>query len=133
MADVEQTSSSPAVGTFGYGKEEMMDSKDGFLDAERSSQDDDNGGKPRVGMKFDSEDAARTFYNAYARCIGFGINIGQCSCLNPDGPIISWDFSCSRELFKRKNAGGCNAMLKIERKNSDIWVVTKFVEEHNQY
>lgn len=131
MGDVEETSRSPAAGTFGYGKEEMMDSKDGFRYTETSSQDNDVGRKPFVGMKFESEDAARIFYAAYARCIGFGINIGQCSRSDPDGPIISWDFSCSREGFKRKNVGGCNAMLKIERKNSDIWMVTKFVEEHN--
>lgn len=108
----------------------MMDSKDGFVDSETSSQDDDSGKKPQVGMEFDSEVAARTFYDTYARRIGFNIH-GQYSRSKPDGPIVSWDFACSREAFKRKNIESCNAMLKVERKNSGNWVVMKFVEEHN--
>lgn len=127
---MEDISSSRVARTIVYGKEEMMDSKDGFVDSETSSQDDDSGKKPQVGMEFDSEVAARTFYDTYARRIGFNIH-GQYSRSKPDGPIVSWDFACSREAFKRKNIESCNAMLKVERKNSGNWVVMKFVEEHN--
>ncbi|XP_034703422.1 protein FAR1-RELATED SEQUENCE 3-like [Vitis riparia] len=98
---------------------------------EVSSQDDDGGAKPHVAMEFESEDAAKTFYDQYARRVGFSTHVGQFSRTKPDGPIISWDFACSREVFKRKNVESCNAMLRIERKDSDNWVVTKFVEDHN--
>ncbi|KAF9595824.1 hypothetical protein IFM89_005310 [Coptis chinensis] len=40
-------------------------------------------------------------------------------------------FLCSREGLKRKTKDSCNAILKIERKDYDIWVVAKFVKEHN--
>lgn len=87
--------------------------------------------KPQVGMLFETEDAARSFYDAYARREGFNIHVGQFNRMKPDGPIVTWDFSCTREVFKRKNIESCNAMLRIERKDADSWTVTKFVDEHN--
>lgn len=95
-----------------------------------NNQDGDAYRKPEVGMLFESEDAAKTFFDAYARHVGFSTHVGQFSRAKPDGPIITWDFACSREAFKRKNVVSCNAMLRIERKDAN-WVVTKFVEDHN--
>ncbi|KAK7317411.1 hypothetical protein RJT34_01610 [Clitoria ternatea] len=95
-----------------------------------NNQDGDTCRKPRVGMLFESEDAAKSFYDAYATYVGFSIHTGQFSRAKPDGPIITWDFSCSREVFKRKNVVSCNAMLRVERKDA-YWIVTKFVEDHN--
>ncbi|GLT75824.1 hypothetical protein SLA2020_475180 [Shorea laevis] len=92
---------------------------------------DSRGSKPQVGMEFESEDAAKTFYDAYARNVGFSTHVGQFTRTKPDGPIITWDFSCSREVLKRKNVEICNAMLRIERKDTEKWIVTKFVEDHN--
>ncbi|XP_059652865.1 protein FAR1-RELATED SEQUENCE 3-like [Cornus florida] len=101
------------------------------VEREILSQDDDGSAKPRVGMEFESEEAAKTFYDAYARRVGFSTHVGQYSRTTPDGPIVNWEFSCSREVFKRKNFESCNAMLRIERKDPDSWVVTKFAEDHN--
>ncbi|XP_019449353.1 PREDICTED: protein FAR1-RELATED SEQUENCE 3-like [Lupinus angustifolius] len=95
-----------------------------------NNQDDNAYMKPQLGMLFESEDAAKTFYYAYARHVGFSIHVGQFSRTKPDGPIISWDFACSREVLKRKNVVSCNAMLRIERKDAN-WTVTKFVEDHS--
>lgn len=99
--------------------------------SEREVPNDSDYAKPYVGMEFESEEVAKTFYDAYARRVGFSIHVGQYSRTKPDGPIITWDFSCSREVFRRKNVESCNAVLRIERKDSDSWVVTKFVEDHN--
>lgn len=95
------------------------------------SQDNDASTKPYVGMHFESEEAAKSFYEAYARRVGFSIHAGQYTRSKPDGPIVTWDFSCSREVFRRKNVESCNAILQIERNDSDSWTVTKFVEDHN--
>lgn len=95
------------------------------------NQDDDATAKPNVGMEFESEDAAKTLYDAYARQMGFSTHVGQFSRTKPDGPIVTWEFACSREVFRRKNIESCNAMLRIERKDLNSWVVTKFVEDHN--
>ncbi|KAK5794940.1 hypothetical protein PVK06_036194 [Gossypium arboreum] len=89
------------------------------------------GGKPCVGMEFESEDAGRTFYDGYARRLGFSTHVGQFTRTKLDGPIVTWDFACSREVLKRKNVESCNAMFRIERKDGKKWVATKFVEDHN--
>lgn len=98
---------------------------------ELSIQDNGGNAKPYVGMEFDSEDAAKTFYDSYGRIVGFSTHVGQFSRSKPDGPIVTWEFACSREVFKRKNVESCNAMLRLERKDANSWIVTKFVEEHN--
>lgn len=104
---------------------------DNFTEKDTIIEVDDGEEKPYVGMEFQTEEAAKNFFDAYARRVGFSIHVGQYSRAKPDGPIISWDFSCSKEVFRRKNTESCNAMLRIERKSSDGWVVTKFVEDHN--
>ncbi|KAL4386617.1 hypothetical protein GQ457_09G027080 [Hibiscus cannabinus] len=94
----------------------------------------DDGGagcKPCVGMEFESEDAGKAFYDGYARELGFSTNVGQFTRTKHDGPIVTWDFACSREVLKRKNVESCNAMFRIERKDGKKWVATKFVEDHN--
>lgn len=100
-------------------------------DREMAALENDSSSKPSVGMKFESEDAAKNFYDAYSRRVGFTTHVGKFSRSKPDGQIVSWDFACSREVFKRKNIESCNAMFRVERKDTDTWVVTKFVEEHN--
>ncbi|KAK7313670.1 hypothetical protein VNO77_38860 [Canavalia gladiata] len=101
-----------------------------FAEKEVNNQDGDTYRKPQVGMVFESEDTAKSFYDAYARHVGFSTHVGQFSRAKPDGPIITWDFACSREVFKRKNVVSCNATLRVERKDAS-WIVTKFVEDHN--
>ncbi|KAK7283971.1 hypothetical protein RIF29_13721 [Crotalaria pallida] len=101
--------------------------------SERQANNGDGGDayrKPQLGMLFESEDAAKIFYNAYARHVGFSIHVGQFCRAKPDGPIITWEFACSREVLKRKNVVSCDAMLRIERKDAN-WIVTKFVEDHS--
>lgn len=116
-----------------YGKLQIRRCKDGkqkFPGGSIETEDHDSE-KPSVGMIFVSEEAAKNFYDAYARRVGFSTHFGQCSRTKPDGPIISLNFSCSREVYKRKNVESCNAMLQIEKEGVDRWVVTKFVEDHN--
>ncbi|KAF6136514.1 hypothetical protein GIB67_035073 [Kingdonia uniflora] len=95
------------------------------------AQDDDEADEPEVGMEFESEDVARTFYDAYARRVGFSTRVSQSIRSKNNGTVISREFVCSRESIKRKNAESCNAVFKIEKKNSGNWVATKFVRDHN--
>ncbi|XP_010251622.1 PREDICTED: protein FAR1-RELATED SEQUENCE 3 [Nelumbo nucifera] len=108
-----------------------MKMNENSTEKEAPSQEEDGSGEPHVGMEFESEDSAKAFYDAYARRIGFSTRVGQCNRSKPDGTITSREFVCSRESLKRKNIESCSAMLKIERKDPDKWVVTKFVKEHN--
>ncbi|XWS28928.1 hypothetical protein CRYUN_Cryun25bG0114000 [Craigia yunnanensis] len=94
------------------------------------AHDEDGISEPYVGMEFDSEDAAKTYYDEYVRRMGFSSKAGQLSHSKTDGTIIAREFVCGREGLKRRSADSCNAMLRIELKG-DKWVVTKFVKEHS--
>ncbi|KAK1316504.1 Protein FAR1-RELATED SEQUENCE 12 [Acorus calamus] len=94
--------------------------------------------EPYQGMEFDSENAAREFYNAYARCYGFHVRVSKCHHSLCDGSIISHMFVCSkeschpqkdRELLSKRV--GCIARLVIKRQSPHTWVVTKFEKKHN--
>ncbi|KAL4611190.1 hypothetical protein ACB092_08G105700 [Castanea dentata] len=100
--------------------------------AENSTAHDEDGfAEPYVGMEFDSEDVAKTLYDEYARRLGFSSKVGQCSRSKSDGTIISQEFVCGREGLKRRHADSCDAVLRIELKGQEKWVVTKFVKEHS--
>ncbi|GAY50056.1 hypothetical protein CUMW_123780 [Citrus unshiu] len=114
-----------------FDKSKKQNVTENSSEIEVTNHDNGESSKPYVGMEFDSEDAAKTFYDAYARRMGFSTHVGPFTRAKPDGPIITWDFACSREVFKRKNVESCNAVLRIERKDSEKWTVTKFVEDHN--
>ncbi|KAH1148394.1 hypothetical protein GYH30_043153 [Glycine max] len=102
----------------GKGQEQNMTVN--LAEREVNNQNGDAYRKPQVGMLFESEDAAKSFYNAYARHVGFSTHVGQFNRAKPDGPIITWDFACSREVFKRKNIVSCNAVLRVERKMQTV-------------
>lgn len=130
VIDVEGTNGSNATIDANKGGKQKTFEKI-YTERETLSEEDDGNWKPYVGMEFESEDAAKTFYDAYARRVGFSTHVGQYSRTKPDGPIVTWDFACAREVFKRKNVESCNAVLRIERRDADSWVVTRFVEDHN--
>ncbi|KAJ1267451.1 hypothetical protein BS78_07G056900 [Paspalum vaginatum] len=106
--------------------------------------------EPRLGMEFESGEAAKTFYIAYAGRVGFSIRIARSRKSKCSESIIMLRFVCSREGFsKEKRAAvaaaggkktrkrpasireGCNAMLEVLRRGDSKWIVTKLVKEHN--
>ncbi|KAK6246952.1 hypothetical protein QUC31_018517 [Theobroma cacao] len=99
--------------------------------AENSLAHDEDGiSEPYVAMEFNAEDAAKTYYDEYARRMGFSSKAGQLTRSKIDGTIVSREFVCGREGLKRRSADSCDALLRIELKG-DKWVVTKFVKEHS--
>ncbi|ONK58872.1 uncharacterized protein A4U43_C08F600 [Asparagus officinalis] len=102
--------------------------------------------EPFLGMEFDSGEAAKTFYIAYAGRIGFSVRIARSRRSKCNESVIMLRFVCSREGFSREKriiAGkktrkraasireGCKAMLEVIRRGDEKWVVTKLVKEHN--
>ncbi|RRT59509.1 hypothetical protein BHM03_00026187 [Ensete ventricosum] len=102
--------------------------------------------EPFVGMEFESGEAAKTFYIAYAGRVGFSVRIARSRRSKCNESIIMLRFVCSREGFSREKriiAGkktrkraasireGCKAMLEVIRRGDARWVVTKLVKEHN--
>lgn len=110
--------------------------------------------EPFEGMEFESEEAAKAFYNSYARRVGFSTRVSMSRRSRRDGAIIQRSFVCAKEGFrvdkdkdkdkpghvdgrvKRPRAEtrvGCKAMLvvKIQDSHSARWVVSNFVRDHN--
>lgn len=99
--------------------------------------------EPFEGMEFDSEQAARIFYNSYARRIGFSTRVSVYQRSRRDGSIICRQIVCSREGFRRGSSEnrskrqrtitrvGCKAQMTVKKQGSGKWAVSKLVKEHN--
>ncbi|KAK2969365.1 hypothetical protein RJ640_023626, partial [Escallonia rubra] len=94
------------------------------------AQDEEVDAEPYMGMEFESEDAAKTFYDEYARRVGFSTRLGQSNRSKSDRTVTTREFICARDGLKRRAGDTCDALLRIESKGEDKWVVTKFVKEH---
>ncbi|KAI5653648.1 hypothetical protein M9H77_30835 [Catharanthus roseus] len=101
----------------------------------------DNSREPYEGMVFDSEEAARAFYDEYAGRTGFITRVLSSRKSERDGSIISRGLGCrgisdsqksgngSQKRDRRKE--GCTAMLLIKREKPGRWIVRKFLRDHN--
>jgi len=103
--------------------------------------------EPYEGMEFESEEAAKAFYNSYARRVGFSTRVSSSRRSRKDGAIIQRSFVCAKQGFRNLNEKrtkereikrprmitrvGCKAMLSVKIQESGKWVVTGFVKEHN--
>lgn len=95
--------------------------------------------EPREGMVFQSEEAARAFYDDYARQTGFVTRVLSSRKSERDGSIISRGLGCrwlsdnltkvqTQKKHKRREA--CTAMILLKREKSGRWFVRKFVRDH---
>ncbi|KAL5543147.1 hypothetical protein UlMin_010857 [Ulmus minor] len=100
---------------------------------------------PYEGMEFDSEDAAKIFYDEYARRVGFVMRVMSCRRSERDGRILARRLGCNKEGYcvsirgkfgqvrkpRPSTREGCKAMIHIKFDKSGKWVITKFVKDHN--
>lgn len=101
--------------------------------------------EPYEGMEFESEDAAKIFYDEYARHVGFVMRVMSCRRSERDGRILARRLGCNKEgrcvsiqgnfgSIRKPRAStreGCKAMIHIKYDQSGKWVITKFVKDHN--
>lgn len=103
--------------------------------------------EPYDGMEFESEEAAKAFYNYYARRVGFSTRVSSSRRSRKDGAIIQRSFVCAKEGFRNLNEKrtkdreikrprsitrvGCKASLSVKVQDSGKWIVSGFVKEHN--
>lgn len=102
-------------------------------------------GEPALGMEFDSDEAAKEYYIAYANNVGFGVRMNKSRRSRKDDTVIMRRFVCTREGFhskrviyddgkKKRKRGttreGCMAMIEVIRKDHCKWLVTKLETEH---
>ncbi|KAI3697183.1 hypothetical protein L6452_30012 [Arctium lappa] len=107
-----------------------------------SMREADKNQEPCEDMQFDSEEAARAFYDDYAGRVGFVTRVLSSRKSERDGTIISRGLGCRGDsenhkkesiMVQKKNKGreGCMAMILVKREKPGKWVVRKFVREHN--
>jgi len=125
--------------------EDKFITTESLVGAELDSLDVETNQEPYEGMSFESDEAAKAFYDKYARQIGFFTRIVSSRKSERDGSLISRRLACNKEGYnlKSKRIGqssvrkrqshreGCMAMVLVKREKPGKWVVTKFVREHN--
>ncbi|PQP99126.1 protein FAR1-RELATED SEQUENCE 5 [Prunus yedoensis var. nudiflora] len=128
----------------------LDDGKEGYVDFDLSQYIGGGVVEPTLGMEFTSEDDARNFYNAYAKQAGFSIRVNSYYRSKKDNSIISREFCCSKEGFRRerfakKDSGedakrrraraltreGCKALMTVRRRDCGRWYVAKLEKNHN--
>ncbi|KAL6287774.1 hypothetical protein ACE6H2_012164 [Prunus campanulata] len=128
----------------------LDDGKEGYVDFDLSQYIGGGVVEPTLGMEFTSEDDARNFYNAYAKQTGFSIRVNSYYRSKKDNSIISREFCCSKEGFRReryakKDSGedakrrraraltreGCKALMTVRRRDCGRWYVAKLEKNHN--
>lgn len=101
--------------------------------------------EPYEGMEFESEDAAKIFYDEYARQVGFVMRVMSCRRSERDGKILARRLGCNKEGHcvsirgkfgpvrkpRASTREGCKAMIHVKYDKSGKWVITKFVKDHN--
>ncbi|KAL4380100.1 hypothetical protein GQ457_02G004860 [Hibiscus cannabinus] len=100
--------------------------------------------EPYVGMEFESEEAAKVFYDAYATRVGFIMRVDAFRRSMRDGKVVWRRLVCNKEGFRKLRPRrsenrkpraitreGCKAMIVVKKEKTGKWVVTKFVKDHN--
>lgn len=98
--------------------------------------------EPYVGMEFESAEDARSFYNSYARRVGFGVRVNYSHRSRRDRSMIAQQYVCVKEGFRKNKEGtrkrhrastrvGCNATMIVKKLSSGKWVVKSFEKDHN--
>ncbi|XP_073107840.1 protein FAR1-RELATED SEQUENCE 5 [Elaeis guineensis] len=105
--------------------------------------------EPFEGMEFATEEDAWTFYNSYARRLGFNTRISVFHRSRRDGSITSRQFVCAKEGFrtyrsKQDPCGegkprrtravsrvGCKAMIRVKKQENGRWIVSRLEKAHN--
>lgn len=100
--------------------------------------------EPYVGMEFESEEAAKVFYDAYATSLGFIMRVDAFRRSMRDGKVVWRRLVCNKEGFRKLRPKrsenrkpraitreGCKAMIVVKKEKTGKWVVTRFVKEHN--
>ncbi|KAK1577889.1 hypothetical protein Q3G72_025744 [Acer saccharum] len=88
--------------------------------------------EPHEGMGFESESAAKSFYDDYARRLGFQTRFLSSRKSERDGSVISRGVGCRGGSENRsKGHESCSAMVLLKKEKLGTWVIRRFVRDHN--
>ncbi|PSS05809.1 Protein FAR-RED IMPAIRED RESPONSE like [Actinidia chinensis var. chinensis] len=98
--------------------------------------------EPRHGIEFESHESAYSFYQEYAKSMGFTTSIKNSRRSKKSKEFIDAKFACSRYGVTPESDGGssrrptvkktdCKASMHVKRRKDGKWYIHEFIKEHN--
>ncbi|KAM5580194.1 protein FAR-RED IMPAIRED RESPONSE 1 [Rosa sericea] len=98
--------------------------------------------EPCNGIEFDSHEAAYSFYQEYAKSMGFTTSIKNSRRSKKSKEFIDAKFACSRYGVTPESDSGssrrptvkktdCKASMHVKRRADGKWIIHEFIKEHN--
>lgn len=98
--------------------------------------------EPHGGIEFESHEAAYSFYQEYAKSMGFTTSIKNSRRSKKSKEFIDAKFACSRYGISPESEGSntrrpsvkktdCKASMHVKRRSDGKWVIYSFIKEHN--
>lgn len=98
--------------------------------------------EPRNGIEFESHEAAYSFYQDYAKSMGFTTSIKNSRRSKKSKEFIDAKFACSRYGVTPESDGGssrrpsvkktdCKASMHVKRRKDGKWYIHEFIKDHN--
>uniref|UniRef100_A0A5B6YMX0 Protein FAR1-RELATED SEQUENCE n=1 Tax=Davidia involucrata TaxID=16924 RepID=A0A5B6YMX0_DAVIN len=98
--------------------------------------------EPRNGIEFESHEAAYSFYQEYAKSMGFTTSIKNSRRSKKSKEFIDAKFACSRYGVTPESDSGssrrpsvkktdCKASMHVKRRRDGKWYIHEFIKEHN--
>uniref|UniRef100_A0A2P2LWT8 Protein FAR1-RELATED SEQUENCE n=2 Tax=Rhizophora mucronata TaxID=61149 RepID=A0A2P2LWT8_RHIMU len=98
--------------------------------------------EPCNGIEFESHEAAYSFYQEYAKSMGFTTSIKNSRRSKKSKEFIDAKFACSRYGVTPESDNGnsrrssvkktdCKASMHVKRRPDGKWIIHEFVKEHN--
>lgn len=98
--------------------------------------------EPRNGIEFESHEAAYSFYQEYAKSMGFTTSIKNSRRSKKSKEFIDAKFACSRYGVTPESESGssrrpsvkktdCKASMHVKRRSDGKWIIHEFIKEHN--
>lgn len=113
-----------------------------FLKKDLIGIEGDTDFEPHGGIEFESHEAAYSFYQEYAKSMGFTTSIKNSRRSKKSKEFIDAKFSCSRYGVTPESDSGnsrrptvkktdCKASMHVKRRSDGKWVIYSFIKEHN--
>ncbi|KAI4298539.1 hypothetical protein L6164_032086 [Bauhinia variegata] len=104
--------------------------------------EEDKDFEPHSGIEFESHEAAYSFYQEYAKSMGFTTSIKNSRRSKKTKEFIDAKFACSRYGVTPESDGGssrrpsvkktdCKACMHVKRRPDGKWIIHEFIKDHN--
>ncbi|KAG6657188.1 hypothetical protein CIPAW_04G072800 [Carya illinoinensis] len=94
--------------------------------------EEDTDFEPCNGIEFESHEVAYSFYQEYAKSMGFTTSIKNSRRSKKSKEFIDAKFACSRYGFTlESDSGNCKASMHMKRRPNGKRIIYEFLKEHN--